>query len=162
MTSTSRLLGILLVCAALLLSFTDVPVEWLHELLAETDTVREHISLVEEHWKDVRLTQEVDVVRERLLVKDKVVERLIAGEITLFQAGASFLALHDSPELLARLRQSFPSSSDSESACRQVIAWTAIRVRATQSPEQSETVRQRLEAELREHLERDGTAELPE
>jgi hypothetical protein len=162
MTSTSRLIGIALICAALLLSFTDVPVEWLHEMLVGTDAVREHISLVEEHWRGVRLTQEVDVVRERLGAKDGIVEQLIAEEITLFQAGAWFLALHDAPELLARLRQAFPSSSDSESACRQAIAWTAIRVRFTQSPEQSEAVRQRLEAELREHVERYGTVELPE
>jgi hypothetical protein len=158
----SRLFAIPLVCAALLLSFTVIPAEWLDELLAGTDAVRERISLIEEQQRGVRLTQEIDVVLERLLVKDRVAEQLIVGEITLFQAGASFLALHDAPELLDRLRQSFSSSSDNESACRQAIAWAEVRTRVMHSPELGEAVRQRLEAELREHLERYGTVELPE
>jgi hypothetical protein len=51
--------------------------------------------------------------------------------------------------------------SDGERACRQVIAWVRDR-EATPSPDGSEELACRLEAELQDHLGRHGDVRLPD
>jgi hypothetical protein len=158
MLSMGRLLGIPIFCAVVSLSVIAASTEWLTGKGAASGL----LTLAAEQRRTLRLEQESDAVLDRLYVKDKIVAQLMAGEITLSQAGAWFLTLNDTPELVRRMCQTFPGSSEGESACRQVIAWAEVAGRIKHSPEQGEAVRQRLEAELREHLERYGTVELPE
>ncbi len=158
MLSMGRLLGIPIFCAVVSLGFITVLTEW----LAGTGAAHGLLLLAAEQRRGICLEQESTVVLERLYSKDRIVSQLMAGEITLFQAGARFRALYDTPELVARMQRIYPSSSEGESACLEVIAWSAIRMRITHSPAQGEAIRERLEAELRKHLECYGTVELPE
>jgi hypothetical protein len=101
------------------------------------------------------------VVRQRLMAKDKVIKRLLAGEMSLVEAAAWFGFLNETPAKYPDLRwRSIPGSSDGEKLCRQVILWVngARDSQALSSPLDNRLCQ--LEEELAGHLARHGTIDL--
>jgi hypothetical protein len=97
------------------------------------------------------------VVQDRIKGKIKVIDRLLAGELTLLEAAAWFRHLNDNPpEAPLDYRTHWPGGSDGEKLCRQVIYWVRMR----RSPE-AEGSAERLERELEELLAAGSEVELP-
>jgi hypothetical protein len=92
--------------------------------------------------------------------KAEVIQRLLDGRITLPEAAAWFKSLNRPGRNGLDLLAGYPGASEGERLCRQVIAWAKARAE-TQSYSEAEVVGQRLEAELRARLERDGEVRLP-
>jgi hypothetical protein len=107
------------------------------------------------------LQRRVTAALERIRTKDAIVGALIAGRLDLFEAAASFRALNrrlpPPVEFGCDLRR---CRSDAERYCRQVLAWT--RSKANRRPPGTVArLVQRLEADLEDHLRRDGDVRLP-
>jgi hypothetical protein len=118
-------------------------------------------------WQSARRrSEELDAQRERLRHwqegKREAVRAVIAGRMTLLEAAARFRELdRQLPEFKWDLfRRAYPGSSDGERHCRHVIAATEAEL--SKRPDEAAEVMARLEAELQEHLQRDGTIQLPE
>ncbi len=158
----SRTFGSAFVFAALLLSFSDLPVEGMVDLLLQADPSADRISLVEEQRRSVQLAEESTIVLARLRNKDRISQQVIAGDLTLLQAAARFIALNDTPESRENLRRAFPAHSEGESVCLQVMKWVESEARLRASPSQAEAVCRRLQEELCAHLEYHGTVTLSE
>jgi len=98
---------------------------------------------------------------ERGRARREVAHRLLAGELTLFEAAARFKRLNDTPDGPAvDYRRNFPAPSDGESLCRWVLhyAETELLDAGVTDPGPLESLRGQLE----ERLVRDGTVELPQ
>jgi hypothetical protein len=93
--------------------------------------------------------------------KDEVIRRLLDGRLTLPEAAAWFRSVNRPSRTGVDLLARYPGASEEERLCRQVIAWAKARAES-QSFSQAEVVGQRLEAELRACLEREGKVRLPE
>jgi hypothetical protein len=110
-----------------------------------------------------RRAEKLEARRQLVLWRNQEQIR-VAGELagrrcTLLQAAGWFRALYrDDPILPRALRDAYPSSSDEERVCRWVIAYTLTTV---QDQPGAPALGARLNAELREHLER-GTLRLGE
>jgi hypothetical protein len=100
--------------------------------------------------------------KQRGEARDEVVRDLQARRITLLEAAARFRQLdHTKPDFnWEAFRQCHPGRCDDERHCRHVIAWAKSAL-STRPSEAAELVA-RLEAELQEHLRRDGAVRLPE
>ncbi len=85
----------------------------------------------------------------RVAAKQRVVEQVITGRLTLIEGAARFRALG---------RGLLPAAEDGEAVCRAVISWADLALR--DRPEQAAAVAERLEGELRRHLERFGAVDL--
>lgn len=102
------------------------------------------------------------VVQQRMKAKTKVVERLVAGELTLVQAAAWFRQLNDTPwEHRCDYRRQWPGNSDGEKLCRQVIAWTRSDLQFRMPESQASALLCQLEGELEMILAERDTVELP-
>lgn len=152
MASMSRTIGGVTILAALLLSFRYLPVELLDLVYPQTNRLGERISLAEEARKTQRLEEQSEQVTERLVLKEEVAEQFFAGELTLFEAAARFRALHQRMGPSPNLRIFFGTASEEEGWCRQVIMWMEAKARFEQSPGQAQALVQRLEGELRDHM----------
>jgi hypothetical protein len=109
-------------------------------------------------YEEAELSQVVDEKRQgavrRRAAREEIVARLLAGELTLFDAAAHFRDLNaEAPEVTHFLRLRFPDLSAEHAVCRQVIMFVA--------EELTEAVA-RLEDELAEHLRRHGCIRLPD
>jgi hypothetical protein len=103
-----------------------------------------------------------DIVTDRIRVKQKVVERLLAGELSLVEAAAWFRFVNDHPpDCRCDFRRAMPGRSDGEKACRQVLAWAELDLKAGMPESQVELVRCRLEGELASLLAEGDEIELP-
>jgi len=86
----------------------------------------------------------------RVAAKQRVVEQVIGGRLSLLEGAARFRAA---------ARSGFTADADGEAVCRAVIGWAELALR--DRPERAAAVAERLEAELRRHLERTGGVRLP-
>lgn len=108
------------------------------------------------------LDEGVPAIQRRIRAKARVVDELIDGRLTLFEAAALFRRLNDpSPASAAHLARDCPGDSEEERLCRQVIAW--VRVTLPQRPaDVADEMGARFEEELREHKECHGVVILPD
>ena len=127
---------------------------------------RHGLDLLKEVQEQQRRSDDLDdvmaaVVRRRAL-KQAVVEELLAGRITLRAAAARFRAINEAAAAFPwdEFRRAYPGSTDEERHCREVIA--QMKVLRWDRPGEMAEVVARLEAELQDCLERDGTIRLPE
>jgi hypothetical protein len=102
-------------------------------------------------------------VQRRTKARDRVVTDLIEKRITLFEAAAHFRVLDATlpGQLMFThwLRKVYPGRSDEERLCNRVIDF-ARRTLADQ-PRQAAVVVERLQAQLRQHLEAHSSIDLP-
>jgi hypothetical protein len=107
-------------------------------------------------------TEESEILSQRLRAKNRIVERLLAGELNLLEAAAWFRHLEDNPLWLrVDFRSANPGRSDGEKACRQVIRWVSKRLAGQMPTSQAELVLCQLQAELDTLLADSDTVELP-
>jgi hypothetical protein len=105
------------------------------------------------------LDQRFEVVRNRLEARNRIVDQVLAGRLTLLEAATQFRGLFESPEARATLRRRLPGVPYEQALCRQVI----FDVRASLelgAVDAVGNVLARLEAELAEHLNRHGEVHL--
>ena len=150
------------VCVALFLSFPRWPFNLPEDLVVAKDRSGDPISMQVERDREARLEEQFEELNARIAAKDRIADRLLAGEMTLAEAAAYFGRLYERAGLRADALREYRGSSEGEILCRQVIAWVENKVRSEQSPEEAERVVRRLEAELRRHLAEQGTVELPQ
>src|SRR5262249_33796987 len=119
-----------------------------------------HVLVEQQRRADELEDQLADAVR-RSEATEAAVKEVIAGRLTLREAAARFRALaKENPDFQwETFRRTYPGASDEERHCRQVI--DAAQKALGYEPDEAAEVVTRLEAELREHLERDGTIRLP-
>jgi len=99
---------------------------------------------------------------QRAAAREEIVARLLAGELTLFEAAARFRDLNAAtPEIAHNIRLRFPGLSAEHAVCRQVITFVEEEMRRC-APEKVRVVRARLEDELADHLRRHGRVCLPD
>jgi hypothetical protein len=111
----------------------------------------------EEHAARLEERRQLLLWRHRQL--EQVIRELLANRCTLLAAAARFRALYQpDPVIEQALRDTYPAPTEDERLCRWVIAY--FRTDQRDEPGTPE-VAERLERELREHLER-GTLQLPE
>jgi hypothetical protein len=103
-----------------------------------------------------------DHILQRIELKDRVIADLLEGRLTLLQAAAWFAHLNDGgpPQFRELGDLFFHGASRGERLCRQVIQWCVVELRDRPSCETG-PILERLEEELRSHLEQHGTVELP-
>src|SRR5579862_4233783 len=112
-----------------------------------------------EQARAAALKRTSDAMTRRIAGKTAVVDRLIAGELSLPQAAAAFKRLHDENAGVGDdLRTAFPAASEGESLCLQVIVWVEAELRYRGADLALAT---RLRAELHDIVRRDGTVTLP-
>jgi hypothetical protein len=102
------------------------------------------------------------VLAQRSLAKKRVVEQLAAGRIDLFEAGAWFRWLNETPsDVPTEPIFGWPGAGPEETLCRQVILYVRNETRwlALQSP--PEELALRLERQLTSALARPGGLKLP-
>ena len=162
MNVMSRLLSGFFVCSALLLTLTSLSVDWLIEVYAPIDQSGNYFSLFEAQRKSEQLTREIAISLERIRSKEKVVDALLNGEMTLFEAAASFRSLHQDARTWYDPRCAPPAFDDGESWCRQVINWAELQLRHGHSASLAIAERECLEAELQEEMDCDGKVSLPD
>jgi hypothetical protein len=66
---------------------------------------------------------DVEALLRRTRARELVVDRLLAGELTLAQAAARFGYLNEHPARFRVPIHNWPGRCDSERLCRQVIGW---------------------------------------
>jgi hypothetical protein len=150
------------VCVALFLSFARWSFDWSEDLVPAKDRDGDRISMQVERDREARLEEQFEELNARIAAKDRIADRLLAGEMTLAEAAAYFGRLYERAGLLTDALRAYRGSSAGEILCRQVIAWVDNKVRSEQSPEEAERVVHRLEAESRRHLAEQDTVELPQ
>lgn len=103
-----------------------------------------------------RLDAEDQGVRQRIAVKESLVQDLLAGRATLAEVTEQFTALDASrPEYMDILRANHPAASDREVMARNVISYALPRVPA----EERAAVSSKLEVDLQQMLSGAGAAE---
>jgi len=105
--------------------------------------------------RETRNTKDVNVpktVLQCLVVKQQIINELIAGRIELWDAAARFHVLHRTAAACIERATGMPAAaSDGENLCRTVIGWVYLSL--SHRPEEAERVSERLERELQRHLE---------
>jgi hypothetical protein len=87
--------------------------------------------------------------------KHRVVEALLAGDVTLLEAAQEFGRLQDVSGFSREpLRMCFRGSSEEETLCRHVLAW--VRAELNDRPAERTAACDRLEKELQQYLETTG------
>jgi hypothetical protein len=162
MNAWSRLLSTLGLLSACLMGLAHVQPRWYRSLGLDWEQLAEARRVLrEERERSLGMDRKSEVIRRRIAAKERITDQLLAGRLTLLQAGALFRRLNEGPGgrqavgLLA-----WPGESDGEKVCRQVIGWLHSRLQQS-SPSQADEARRRLEGELAEHILRHGTVKLP-
>jgi len=107
--------------------------------------------------------REHDVIAERTAARHKLVRRLAAGEITLFEAAARFGELNRTPaDVPDRGWRMIEGNCDGEKLCRQVIIWAEANLRTEVSAERVEALCRSWQKALDGHIARNGRVVLPE
>jgi hypothetical protein len=117
----------------------------------DIETQRRHASAMDRH---------LVVLRKRQTARGQIVRRLLAGELTLWQAAAWFDHLNKTPAEHPTVLVVVPGRSAEEKVCRQVLNWVQIAAQREPSRETEATLR-RLSKELEEALAR-GPVVLPD
>jgi len=96
---------------------------------------------------------------ECVQAKQRIIGRLIDGELGLLEAAARFrqVQMRSQPRSPVSLG---PNPHDGEGVCRTVIGWACLAL--ADRPEQADSVSERLESELQSHLSRFGRVNLPD
>jgi hypothetical protein len=95
-----------------------------------------------------------------IATKRALAAELVAGRLTLFEAAAGLAAVEETRARFLQPGLSLsPAKTPAEKLCREMIALVRERLRGSQ---EQATVVGRLETELREHLTRHDTMQLPE
>jgi hypothetical protein len=130
---------------------------------AQRETLSQAIQMVLENLR--RESQLADEQRETAIrgaARQQAAEDVVAGRITLLEAAARFGELNSQlPNGGRKILLYSTGASEGERLCWQVIRW----IRHNQlnlSEAEARTVERRLETELEDLLERDGTVQLPE
>jgi hypothetical protein len=107
------------------------------------------------------LDQAISVGFRKILARDKVIQEVIAGRLTLLAAAARFRALDlELPNRAqVKLETCFSGNSDDERQCRRVIQFVALELK---EPSRCQEIVARLEAEFQAHLRQYGAVRLPE
>jgi hypothetical protein len=136
---------------------TDEPAS---ELPGWTDS-NPHHPFWEEEWERQRtLDDQVAASQRRLWTQERIVEQVIAQQLSLLEAAAQWGAvLEENPGINWEFyRGAWPANSDAERYCRNVI--DAVQCKLRREPGRAAALTGALEAELRGHLEQ-GTLRLP-
>lgn len=108
-------------------------------------------------------TEELLMISKRIRAKTTVVERLLANELTLFEAAAWFRELNAQPASLEDCcYRTLPGADLNEKLCRQVICWVEGHLSSCGSASELSAWTDRLENELIAHLASNGRVILPE
>jgi hypothetical protein len=113
----------------------------------ERDQARQ---MVDEQEREALLDARLKVTLGRIDYRQKVVEDLVAGQITLASAAAKFEELNATYAGGTAAVLSFPGVSEEESRYRQVIG--QVKVMFENRPSEASVIVERLEAELRKHM----------
>lgn len=157
----SRLLNGFLLFTALAVSFVNLSAERLGEWWAPKDHFGDRHSLTAVRQKGEQLERERRAIRERNHSTEKIVEEMINGEMSLFEAAALFRSLHETPQLWRDPLRPCPRHDEGERWCHLVIDYADNKVRIEQSPRQADDLRHRLEAALQEQRDHHGGVKLP-
>ena len=106
--------------------------------------------MADEQEREAILDARLKVTLGRIDYRQKVVEDLIAGQISLPNAAAKFEELNATYAGGTAAVLSFPGVSEEESRCRQIIG--QVKVMFENRPSESSAIVERLEAELRKHM----------
>ena len=154
--------GILAVVAAVL-GFANLVVEPSSEGWSLFQQYNGLNSLLSESERKMELDRQLAEAIERNETKERIAARIEAGQLTLFEAAVIFAQLDEKWPGSQLFLQMVSGASEEEKHCRLVIRWMDLRAAYSQSDEEAERIRQRLEAELQEHLDRNGgVVELPD
>lgn len=162
MSLISRMLSGFFVVSALLLTLASLSAEWVFEACTVTDSTGRRISLLDAHRQGEQLTRELQATLERTNTKEKIADMVIGDEMSLIEAAAWFRSLHDKRTSWDYLLRPGSGQNEGEGWCRIAIDYVDNKVRFEQSPSRADALRQRLEAELKEHLDCHGGVELPD
>jgi hypothetical protein len=125
------------------------------------DSFDDCIKLLEAQGRCEQLTRESQITLERVQVKGRIAEALKNREMKLIDAAAYYCRLHEDLKSWHHPSRPRPDCQDIEGWCREVIEWTEKYTNLELSPGQVEALRQRLEKELQEQLERHSAVKLP-
>ncbi|HKB02943.1 MAG TPA: hypothetical protein VKD90_12030 [Gemmataceae bacterium] len=107
------------------------------------------------------LDRRTQIYLHRITVKERAVRDLLAARLTLLQAAARFRDVEEEHPITGKPHCAASAPADGERWCRRVmeqaIGWVAANL-----PAQAADVAARLEAELEQHREPDGTIRLPD
>jgi hypothetical protein len=93
------------------------------------------------------------LIIQRIHEKDRIIEELLAGRQSLFEAAAAFLRL-DKQQPTVGCHPRFAGLPKEEAACRQVIEWAGQRL-SDRSPDEAERFVKTLEDQLRRQIEQE-------
>jgi hypothetical protein len=120
-----------------------------------------------EETRQAYLDQRMQAVVQRNHRKQRVIDELVDGRLTLLKAAALFRALAHAPPAFDwdRFRTVRPGNSDDERHCQEVIDWVYLTLRGTDLCK-AEALRQDFDRQLGEHqrlgpLRLDQIRELP-
>ena len=112
---------------------------------------------------DLEPPPEVMQVTDRIAAKTRVVVRLVARELDLFEAASHFRDLDSATPGLSPFGWSrFPGESDAEKRCRQVIRWVDVHGGHHLPPDDHTRILADLEEVLVIRLYLEGRFDLPE
>ena len=96
-------------------------------------------------------------VIQGLQQKQAIINQVIEGRLALWDAATRFQAAHQAARVCLETATGVPSHSiDGETVCRQIIGW--VHLTLSDRPEQADRVSERLDGELREHLNKTAVA----
>jgi hypothetical protein len=145
--------------AAAFLTLAIVRPDWLRHVGVEVAT----FDRVRKPTFDLEPSPEVVQVTNRIAAKTRVVVRLEARELDLFEAAAHFRELDSAaPDFSAFAWSRFPGETDAEKRCRQVICWVDVHAGQHLPPDERTRILADLEKALAVRLYQEGRFDLPE
>ncbi len=123
--------------------------------------------LRQEEQDSARRLAELEASDPHLLVncgaRARIVERVADGSMSLFAAASAFRTMNcgSGTAVPVTFREQYPTASDEECLCRQVIYWSGSHLQVKGDPERAAEVVARLEAVLEEHLRAGKSIVLP-
>ena len=83
--------------------------------------------------------------------KQRIIVQVIDGHLPLWEAATEFQAAHRAAGVCLESATGVPGHSiDGEAVCRTIIGW--VHLTLSDRPEQADRISERLESELRDHL----------
>jgi hypothetical protein len=161
MNFISRMLRGFVVMTTLGLTCIGFSANWLFDGGVLSESFENCIKLLEAQSRNEQLARETQITIERVQNKGRIAEALKNGEMKLIDAAAYYIRLHEDPKSWRHPFHPRPDRQDIVGWCREVIEWTEKYTSSDSSPRKSEALRQRLETELQEQLERQSAVKLP-
>jgi hypothetical protein len=162
MNLVSRLLSGLFMLTALLLVVASFSADRLLRMCIPVDQYGNVLSLLELQRQGQELTRKFESFSQRFRAKQRVMKMLIARDMTLSDAAIEFRSINENAPTWYHPFRQRPKYDDGVGWCREVIEWTMNQVRVEESPHETEALRQRLETELQEHMDKYGNVALPD